>query len=172
MKTITKSKKVLLGLGVMVLVCVTVAFAAVNVKGLIVDALTGYTVGGAAPSNHTLCGNGTVYVDAAACGPVLFSATHDVTGSRAWSSVYQNTTGLPMSVDGYGLAVTGSSTNNISCFVGTTSTPTIEPFSQTGTATVSGGAASFHLLAPNNSYYECFKVNDMAGSPASWVETY
>jgi hypothetical protein len=64
MKTI--NKKVLLGL--MLLVCVTVAFAAVNVKGLIVDALTGYTVAGAAPNNYTLCGNGTVGTYQASCG--------------------------------------------------------------------------------------------------------
>jgi hypothetical protein len=70
MKTIRKmmNKKALMGLGVMLLVCVTVAFAAVVVKGSIINALTGFQNNGAAPLNHTLCGNGTVYVDAATCG--------------------------------------------------------------------------------------------------------
>jgi hypothetical protein len=72
--------KALLGLGVMLLVCVTVAFAAVVVKGSIINALTGFQYNGAAPSNHTLCGNGTAYVDAAACGPVMPARTCNSNG--------------------------------------------------------------------------------------------
>lgn len=70
------TKKALMGLGVMLLVCVTVAFAAVNVKGAIINALSGFQYNGAAPANHTLCGNGTVYVDAASCvTPITGSIT-------------------------------------------------------------------------------------------------
>jgi len=54
-----------------------VAFAAVNLKGLVVDALTGYTVSGTAPANTALCGNGTVGTYQAACGITVaaFTAT-------------------------------------------------------------------------------------------------
>lgn len=62
-------------LGAMLLVCVAVAFAAVNVKGLIIDAITGYTVAGAAANNTAICGNGTVGTYQASCGIAVASAS-------------------------------------------------------------------------------------------------
>jgi hypothetical protein len=93
MKTIKKmmSKKALMGLGVMLLVCVTVAFAAVNVKGLIVDALTGFTVAGAAPNNQVICGNGTVGTYQATCGTAVSPITGTLTFSVAQGPLASNT---------------------------------------------------------------------------------
>lgn len=48
----------------------SVAHAQVNVNGKTVDATQGYTIGGAAPNNQVLCGNGSKAVFAAACGTV------------------------------------------------------------------------------------------------------
>lgn len=54
-----------------------VASAQVPVFGTTVDAKTGFTYQGAAPSTHTLCGNGTVYVDSATPCATIFYQTVD-----------------------------------------------------------------------------------------------
>lgn len=89
MKTI--NKKTLLAL--MLVVCVSVAFAAVNVKGLIVDALTGYTVGGAAANNTVICGNGTVGTYQGSCGIAVASATTSTTATTATTATNANAVG-------------------------------------------------------------------------------
>lgn len=63
------TNKILAGFAVLAVMAVGAGFA-VNIKGAIVDATTGYTFGGTAPNNHVLCGNGSEYVDAASCGTV------------------------------------------------------------------------------------------------------
>lgn len=67
------NKRVLMGLGV-TFVCLATAFAAVNIKGLVVDALTGYTVAGAAASNTVICGNGTVGTYQGSCSIAVATA--------------------------------------------------------------------------------------------------
>lgn len=63
------TNKVLVSVALVVLVGIA-AGAGVNLNGAIVNAFTGFKFNGAAPLNHVLCGNGTLYVDAAACGTV------------------------------------------------------------------------------------------------------
>lgn len=60
-----------------------VAFAQAPVIGLTVNATVGYQLGGNAPSTHTLCGNGTNYVDSATpCTTLtLFYQTVKVNGT-------------------------------------------------------------------------------------------
>ncbi len=61
------TNKILVGLAALASIAIGAGLA-VNIKGAIVDASTGYTFNGSAPNNHVLCG--TVYVDATACGTV------------------------------------------------------------------------------------------------------
>jgi hypothetical protein len=61
------TNKILAGFALLAVIGMTAGFA-VNIFGAKVDASTGYTFNGAAPSGHVLCGNGTLYVDAATCG--------------------------------------------------------------------------------------------------------
>jgi hypothetical protein len=166
MKIMKMRSKALLGLGVMLLVCVTVAFAAVNVKGLIVDALTGYTVAGAAPSGHTLCGNGTVYVDSATpCGTIYNPTVNIVTGSRVMSTVYQNTTGYPMTVEvSYSQPSSGSCTFywGTSSFLG--GSQAVEVHGGSGGT----GTRNLSFVVPNGTYYSA--TTDTAGTLTQWVE--
>jgi hypothetical protein len=52
----------------------SLAMAQVNIKGAKVDALTGYTVAGAAANNQVVCGNGTVGTYQASCGIAVATA--------------------------------------------------------------------------------------------------
>lgn len=61
------TSRILAGFALLAVIGITAGFA-VNINGAIVNALTGFQFNGAAPNNHMLCGNGTNYVDAAACG--------------------------------------------------------------------------------------------------------
>lgn len=61
------TNKILAGFAALALIAMTAGFA-VNINGAIVNALTGFQFNGAAPNGHVLCGNGSLYVDAASCG--------------------------------------------------------------------------------------------------------
>lgn len=102
-----------------------------------------------------------------------FTASHDVTSSRAWTTIYHNTTGGPMYVSGLGSGVSGSSTANIACKTDTVSPPVaFISYDNTWGATISGGAEAFNFMVPNASYYECTTTGDVSPSPAKWYETY
>src|SRR5258708_5621706 len=71
---------------ILLLAVSSVAFAQVPGKFTTVDATQGYTVAGAAQSNHVLCGNGSRYVDAASCGtnwsnPLTFGVSSNASTS-------------------------------------------------------------------------------------------
>lgn len=59
------------------------AFAQLPVVGSTIDAKTGFKVNGAAPNTHTLCGNGTVYIDSSTpcTATTLFYQTVDTNGT-------------------------------------------------------------------------------------------
>jgi hypothetical protein len=95
--------KIFAAFAVLAVMGIAVGFA-VNVNGAIVNALTGFQYNGTAPTNHVLCGNGSVYVDAAACGTVAmpFYQAIDING----------TSGLPQrSILNFTTNFTGRDTN-------------------------------------------------------------
>jgi hypothetical protein len=85
-----------------------------TIKAGIFNATTGFQVGGAAPSGHTLCGNGTYYVDGT-CGGGLAGLTVDNNGSSQGTA-----TGTPILnfVSGCTSSALSGSTFSITCPVG------------------------------------------------------
>lgn len=134
------------------------------------------------PGTSAICPNGTggAFTTSGCTLPDLFtpfSTVYNVSSTRAWNnlgtSIYQNLTGKPMQVNGYGAGVTGGSTANIACKVDTVSPPVaFVVFNNTWGATVASGAEAFSFLVPNNYYYECATANDVSPSPVGWYETY
>jgi hypothetical protein len=122
------------------------------------------------------CPTGQIVLDdgSGTCHTVTsyFNTPHDVTSLRAWSTVYQNLTGTPMSIAGDGTGVTGGSTAAISCVVGITSSPTITAYHNSWGATIEASSEGFNLIVPNNYYYECVTAGDVSPTPANWIETY
>lgn len=223
-----------------------------TLKAAIVNAGTGFQLGGAAPLNHFLVGDGTNYVDSAtlpgayyqtvqsvgtpenqrgvlnflsaftatdnpgndstdialantavtpgtytfatltvaADGRLTAASTgtpssynptmHDVTGSRAVATVYQNTTGGTMRVYGYG-TTTGSTVASTEARVGPTSTLAITTntmWATTEGATVNSGTLGFVFEVPNNYYYAVYAntfTNGMGSGLTAlgkWIEVY
>jgi hypothetical protein len=129
---------------------------------------SGVTAGSYTKSNITVGADGRI--TAATSGSGVVATVTDVTGSRAWGTVYQNTSANTIYVSGYGSS-TGSSTNNIAAVIGPTSSPTLSVFSQTNGATTSGGTSPFSFIVPAGYYYEVTKTNDVTSSPTKWIET-
>ena len=93
-----------------------------------------------------LVSNGTVLVS-------KLLTLHDQTGLRSLSTVYQNLSGADMRVSG-SATTSGSSTGNLACNIGPTSSPTSVVYKNQSTATVSGGDAGFTFTVPVNYYYQ------------------
>ena len=74
--------------------------SSVNIHGNVINADTGFQVNGAAPLNHPLCGNGSVYADSsvAVCGT-----------SATLSDQYASVAGCSFANDGSGLNCTPTS---------------------------------------------------------------
>lgn len=109
----------------------------------------------------------------AACGGTV-GVPVDVTGSRTFGpgNIYQNTNAYTLQASGFGVAVTGTATNNIACLIGPTSPPTMIVFSETNGATTIGGAAGFICpRIPATWFYEVNKTNDLSATPSSWIES-
>jgi prepilin-type N-terminal cleavage/methylation domain-containing protein len=103
----------------------------------------------------------------------------DVTASRAFDTVYQNTTGSNLIVSGSGQE-NGSGIGSVRCLVGTVNPPTIVTYGNEDPATVDQADAGFICLVPNSYYYEIeTNYNNPGGTPANtavhavehWVET-
>jgi hypothetical protein len=128
---------------------------------------TNATFGTVEPDNSTI----TISAGVISAAAPTVTCT-DVHASRAWGTVYHNTNSYPISVNGSGSS-TGSATNNITCDIGATSSPTLVMFTQTNGATTSGGASSFNCGTPGvpaGWYYEVSKTNDVTSTPTNWVE--
>lgn len=78
-----KNKKSLAVYAVFLTVVIGVAVAQVPIVGSIINAVTGYTVNGAAPSGQVICGNGTVGVFASSCAISVSSATSATTATNS-----------------------------------------------------------------------------------------
>lgn len=122
----------------------------------------------------TSSGTGTNYLtDLGTYTPITAAGVPvDVTGSRTFGTIYTNTNAFTLQASGFGVAVTGSATNNISCLVGPTSPPTMIVWSETNGATTAGGAAGFICpRIPATWFYEVNKTNDLSATPSSWIES-
>lgn len=126
---------------------------------------------GASTNCATYDGNKNIAPTSSSCGTTSATQT-TMTGSRAFSTIYQNTTGKTMVVSGYGITPGGSGTSRTACFDGLTSPPTI-PLGACGqsNATEAGQHTAFEFVVPNLYYYEVtFAGTDATGGLGSWVE--
>lgn len=95
---------------------------------------------------------------------------HDVTGSRSFGSIFQNTTGQEMLVTGWGIT-TGGLTSELSALIDTVNPPIANPWGDEYTASVSGGKAGFNFTVPNGYFYELVLSGTGAiTSLGKWVE--
>lgn len=105
--------------------------ASVNIHGNVINADTGYQLGAAAPLNHVLCGNGTVYVDSSNC---LGSGTGRVCNSNGCyridsdGTIYQwgtaTTTSVSCSGDSFSFPGSFTTTANLDITFGTINSST------------------------------------------------
>jgi hypothetical protein len=126
------------------------------------------------PSNY-LAANITLdqwgHVIAATNGSAVVGTLTDYSsGGRAAGTIYQNTSVGVLYVSG-AMRTTGSSVGLVVVKVGPTSSPTINAWQDSSTATVDGGAAGFCAMVPNNYYYEVATSGAVSGTVLSWTET-
>jgi prepilin-type N-terminal cleavage/methylation domain-containing protein len=107
------------------------------------------------------------------------AVVNDVTASRSFNTVYQNTTGSNMIVSGSGHE-NGSGIGSVRCDIGSTNPPTIVTYGNEDPATVDAADAGFICLVPSGYYYEIeTNYNNPGGNPPNtavhavehWVET-
>lgn len=95
---------------------------------------------------------------------------HDVTGSRSFGSIFQNTTGQEMLVTGWG-GTTGGATSELTALIDTVNPPITSPWGDEYTGSVSGGKAGFNFTVPNGYFYELVLSGTGAiTSLGKWVE--
>ncbi len=124
-----------------------------------------------AGSNVTLSESaGSVTISSTGGGGGIIATPHDVTSSRVFGTVYQNTYGSLINIYGYGQITSGSGDSSISISFGPVSPPADTPWANTAAYTISGEAVGFALTVPENWYYVVNVVHDIASSPVSWWE--
>jgi hypothetical protein len=172
--TAMKTNKKALGVyALFAVAAIGVALAAVPIKGSIIDALTGFTVNGAAPSGQALCGNGTVGVYASSCAIHAASADSisggtlvDVTSSRAIGTTYTNSGAAPLYVSGYVATGVGGDDSQVNCIVNG-----IKVWSNQANATVVGFHDAFTCMVPPSGTYEITTEGSETGfSLGLWSE--
>lgn len=98
---------------------------------------------------------------------------HNLTGSRALNTTYQNTSGQTIFLTG-SASTNGSSTGTIKCSAGP-SFPAITLFENEATATMNYGRAAFACMIPDTYYYQISSSGAVGWPPASpiheWIET-
>lgn len=122
-------------------------------------------------SGHCMAWGATGATDSG--GPCALSvAQTDETGSRAFGTQYQNLTGAPIEVQGWGTVHSGSGDSEIACLDGPSSA-SLTVWSTTTTATVSTEPIGFSCLIPSAYYYEVTVTNiiNPLSTAGSWYET-
>ena len=98
---------------------------------------------------------------------------NNLTGTRALSSTYQNTSGQTIFLTG-SASTNGSGTGTIKCSAGP-SFPAITLFENEATATMNYGRAAFACMIPDTYYYQISSSGAVGWPPASpiheWIET-
>lgn len=113
-------------------------------------------------------GTGIVTINATAGS--ISRIPHDVTGSRSFGSIFQNTTGQEMWVTGWG-GTTGGATSDLTALIDTVNPPLTALWGNEYTGSVSGGKAGFGFVVPNNYYYELVLTGTGAiTSLGKWIE--
>lgn len=130
-----------------------------------------YQINGTAPSGHTLCGNGTSYVDQVKCNPPNYNL-NDVTGSRFFTGTFQNNSGYDMDVYINGIQSGGvGQDSDLTGYIGSSPGSLIGVFHNGSTN--GPGRRGIYLHVPNGWYYQATFV-PTSGSPSlsllSWVE--
>lgn len=142
----------------------TTVTATVSVRAPVVNAANGYQVNGAAPAGHTLCGNGSAYVDSASsCQPTIPQGqlTHP---SRAMNVTYTNTAGAVLLISGAASTSSGS-VGSVVCRVNGT-----QVFQTEATATTDQGVGiGFNFAVPAGSTYVC-QNGGAVGAVTVWTE--
>lgn len=150
------------------------ALAQAPVIGSTVNATVGYQLGGNAPNAHTLCGNGTVYVDSATpCTALtLFYQTVQANGSAQTQEPALNFSSF------FAVTTSGGASNVDPTHVGANktcanpTTMTVDVYGRT-TACTAGGASSVLLsqngyeVYPSGHIHEWGLAADAAGSSIS-----
>ena len=125
------------------------------------------TLSSGAPLGQVLTGNGTNFV-AAAPIPLAYNPTlYVVTGIRALSTLYQNTTGLPMVVR---LSYGQPSSGTVTLYSGTTSLQGTTQIVDMHGGSGGTGTRNVSCAVPIGSYYSA--TTDTDGSLVVWTETY
>ncbi len=128
-----------------------------TIQSAVVNAGTGFQIGGTAPNGHCLTGNGTNYVDGASCGSGG-AAWGAITGTLSAQTDLQNALNLkaPLASPGFTGTPTaptqspGDTSSDIAtdAFVATSFAPLVSP-SFSGTPTVPGYAKAGTLVSGN-----------------------
>jgi hypothetical protein len=102
-------------------------------------------------------------------GGSVVATFSDESGSRAYGTIYQNTTGKPILVSGGGQTSPGGSVGSLTALVGST-TPVFTIYATEATATVSGAYVGFCFIVPDTWYY-MINVSGAFPGPNFWTET-
>jgi hypothetical protein len=137
-------------------------------QGTDTHVMTSGTVAGTGASLCLDANGGATTAGCSGGGSFVITQT-DETSSRAFGTVYQNTTGYPLMIQGFALTG-GSSVGNLSCFNGPTSSPSNQLWGDEATATVSLGELPFFFTVPVSWYYKCTE-NGAVGAIGYWFET-
>ena len=108
--------------------------------------------------------------------PIQRTVQANVTSSRAFGSVYQNTTNYPLFVTGYGHTTTGNDVGSLQAYSDSSSNPTTSIYASTVTSTIDNGACPFSFAVSPGNYYKLVANDISQGSAVSnvgnWTETY
>lgn len=127
-------------------------------------------VAGGAPNGQVLTGNGSTYVpQPLPAAQVLTAVLNNVTGSRNFGGTFQNNTGGPIFVSGYG-NTSGSAWGAVTCAVGAGSPSTNVYANQSG-ATTSGEPIGFSFMVPASYFYRVTTSGSATITLQSWTET-
>jgi hypothetical protein len=95
---------------------------------------------------------------------------NNVTGSRAFATPYQNTSGMSLAVSMTGKSVTGGAVGNLTVNLGPVSPPANAVAFEEITATVANKESAMFFVVPPGWWYEVQVTGDIAGAPGRWWE--
>jgi len=137
-----------------------------------------FQINGGAPNGYVLTGNGSTYVPMPIPGvttPQLSVTTFDVTPSRGFVTIYQNTNSMRV-ISGAARCNEGGHVGSVQCLIGPSS-PNQQAFAMTTGAEVNNGVIGFNFTVPPNWFYQIL-ANTLTNNQgtgvvgiSSWLET-